>query len=84
MQNIPTKTVFSVITDFLATNPTPQEIIDYRLPDNLQARAHYLLEQNGEGLLSPEEREEMMDFVRVDQMMTLLRAKMKRKLKLGE
>jgi hypothetical protein len=79
MQSV--RSVFSEITDFLATNPTPEEIIAYRLPDDLQIRAHELLERNGEGKLTPEARDEMLDFVRVDEMMSLLKAKMKRKLK---
>ena len=81
MQNPPARTVFGVITDFLATNPTPEEIIAYQLPDDLQSRAHTLLELNGEGELTPEERDEMIDFVRIDNMMTVLKAKMKLKLK---
>jgi hypothetical protein len=81
MQNAPAKTIFSEITDFLATNPTPQEIIDYQLPEYLEERAHELLDLNGEGLLSEAEREEMFDYVRVDEMMSLLKAKMKLKLK---
>jgi hypothetical protein len=35
MLNAPARSVFSEITDFLATNPTPEEIISYRLPDDL-------------------------------------------------
>jgi hypothetical protein len=81
MQNAPAKSIFSEITDFLATNPTPQEIIAYKLPDYLEERAHELLDLNGEGLLSEAERDEMFDFVRVDEMMSLLKAKMKLKLK---
>jgi len=81
MQNAPVRTVFSEITDFLATNPTPEEIIAYRLPGTLQDRAHELLERNGEGELTASEHEEMLDFVRVDEMMSLLKAKMKLKLK---
>lgn len=81
MQSALVRSVFGEITDFLATNPSPQEIIAYRLPDDLQSRAHFLLEQNGEGLLSPEERDEMLDFVRVDQMMSLLKIKMRLKLR---
>jgi hypothetical protein len=80
MQNAPVRSVFSEITDFLATNPTPEEIIAYRLPDDLQTRAHALLELNGEGELTEEDRDELFDFVRVDEMMSLLKAKMKRKL----
>ena len=81
MQNTPVRTIFGEITDFLATNPTPEEIIAYRLPDYLQARAHELLEKNGEGELNEQEHNEMMDFARIDNMMLLLRAKMKLKLK---
>ena len=81
MQDAPPRTVFSEITDFLATNPTPQDIIAYRLPEALQARSHDLLERNGEGDLTPEERDELFDYVRVDEMMSLLKAKMKLKLK---
>ena len=81
MQQIPTRTVFDTITDFLATEPSPQEIIAYHFPDDLQARADDLLERNGEGLLTPDEREEMYDFMRADEMIALLKAKLKLKLK---
>lgn len=79
----PTRTVFSEITDFLATNPTPEEIIAYELPEHLQARAVELLEKNGEGTLTDTEYQEMMDFVRIDNMLLLLKAKMKMKLRQG-
>jgi hypothetical protein len=39
------------------------------------------LELNGEGELTDEDRDELFDFVRVDEMMSLLKAKMKLKLK---
>jgi hypothetical protein len=75
MQNAPVRTVFDVITDFLASNPTAEAIIAYRLPQDLQARAHDLLERSGEGELTFEEQQEMFDFMRADQMMSLLKAK---------
>ncbi len=75
-----TRTVFDVITDFLATNPTPEAILAYRLPDDLQARAIELLERNGEGLLTYDEEREMFDFVRADEMMSLLKVKTRLKL----
>lgn len=80
MQPVPTKTVFDTLTDFLVSNPTPQEILDYRLPDDLQQRAAELLERNGEGQLSYDEELEMMDFVRANDMMSLLKAKTRQKL----
>ena len=81
MQNTPSRTVFGEITDFLATNPTPAEIVAYELPEDLQARAHELLDKNGEGELTPEEHDEMMDFARMNAMMRLLKVKMRIKLK---
>lgn len=83
MPQAPAQTVFSVITDFLATNPTPEEIIAYRLPEDLEARAHQLLELNSEGELTAVERDEMHDYIRVDEMLSLLKAKMRVKLKRG-
>ena len=80
MQSAPVRSVFGEITDFLATNLTPEAIIDYELPEHLQARSIELLEKNGEGELTDREHEEMMDFVRIDNMLLLLKAKMKLKL----
>jgi len=81
MLNVPVRTVFDVITDFLASEPTPQEIIAYHLPEDLQQRADYLAERNGEDLLTPEERDELVTFIKADQMFSLLKTKMKLKLK---
>jgi hypothetical protein len=81
MQDAPPRTVFDVITDFLATEPSPQEIIDYFLPEDLQARLDELLDQNGEGQLGDIEREELDEFLKADHMFSLLKTKMKLKLK---
>ena len=80
MQRVPTRTVFDAITDFLATEPSPQEIIAYHLPDDLQERLDELLDKNGEDLLTPEEREELFTFLKADQMFSLLKTKLKLKL----
>ncbi len=81
MQNAPTRTVFDVVTDFLATEPSPQEIIDYFLPDDLQERLDYLLDKNGEGLMTYMEQEELTEFLNADEMVALLKTKMKLKLR---
>lgn len=81
MINAPARTVFDVITDFLATEPSPQAIIAYHLPEDLQTRLDDLLDKNGEDLLTPEEREELNEFLNADRMFSLLKTKMKLKLK---
>lgn len=77
----PEKTVTDVVTDFLASAPSVDEIIAYRLPDSFQERAHFLLEKNrGEGLV-PSERQEMDEFLQIDHIMTLVKAKARLRLK---
>ena len=81
MQSTPIRTVFGEITDFLATNPTAEEIINYRLPEDLQARAHDLLDKNGESHLTEAEKKEMLDFACIENMMILLKAKSQLKIR---
>ena len=76
----PSKTVLDEITDFLNAEPTPEEIIAYRLPEMLEARAHELLERNRASQLSLDERQEMEQFMWADRFMTLLKAKARLKL----
>lgn len=80
MQPAPARTVFGVITDFLASDPESQAILDYRLPPELEVRALELLARKREGRLTFDEELEMYDFIRADDMMTLLKAKTRLKL----
>ena len=77
----PATTITDIITDFLGTAPSLQEIVAYRLLDELQERAHVLLEKNRESTLSAEEREEMEEFREMDHLLTLIKAKAQLKLK---
>ncbi len=80
MQPAPVRTVFDEITDFLASDPEPQAILDYHLPSELEARALELLQRKREDRLTFNEELEMYDFIRADDMMTLLKAKTRLKL----
>lgn len=81
MSLIPDDTLADVISDFLGSAPALEEIAAYRLPDELQARAHDLLEKNRAGTLSPEEQTEMAEFRQIDHLLTLIKAKARFKLK---
>jgi hypothetical protein len=80
MQNAPERTIADVVTDFLGSAPALQEIADYRLPEDLQRRAHELLDKNREGTLSEDERAEMEEFREIDHLLTLIKAKARLKL----
>ena len=71
----PEQTIKDVVTDFLASGPSVDDLIAYRLPEPLQERAQYLLDKNrGEGLTAAE-RQEMDEFLQIDHLMALVKAK---------
>lgn len=82
--NAPIRTIKDVVTDFLGSAPTLEEIAAYRLPDELQERAHDLLDKNRADNLTDDERREMDEFRQIDHLLTLVKAKAKLKLKAQE
>jgi hypothetical protein len=60
-----------------------QEILSFNFTDAEKARMHDLAERNGEGKLSPSEREELQSYIRVANVLALLHAKARRSLKKG-
>jgi hypothetical protein len=75
MNTVRPKTLSGIISDFLASEPTLEQLAEYRLPDDLQQRAHALLDMNRQGTLTTADRAEMEDFRRMDQLLTLTKAK---------
>jgi len=71
----PEKSIKEIVTDFLGSAPSLEEIAAYRLPDELQSRAHVLLEKNQRDMLSEAERAEMEEFRQIDHLLTLVKAK---------
>ena len=80
MADAPVKSIKDIVTDFLGSAPTLQEIAAYRLPDELQDRAHLLLDKNRSGSLTDDERAEMEQFRQIDHLLTLIKAKARLKL----
>jgi len=81
MIEVPVRDVFAVITDFLASDPTDEELLAFMLPDELQARVSYLLEQNREAELTCEQRHELDDYMRANRMITTLKLNTELRLK---
>jgi len=75
------RTIKDLVTDFLGSVPSIQEIAGYRLPTELQKRAHELLSKNRTGILSAEEHAEMDEFRQIDHLLTLVKAKARLRLK---
>lgn len=81
MTDAPPRTLKDIVTDFLGSAPTLEALATYRLPDELQERAHDLLVRNRAGGLTPDERLEMEEFRQIDHLLTLVKAKARLRLK---
>ncbi len=56
----------SEIVRFLAQNPSPNEVLDYHVPDHAQTRLRELLERNREGDILPTEDAELDDLILIE------------------
>jgi uncharacterized protein YbgA (DUF1722 family) len=72
--------LFDEVLDFLASTPTPEQIIAFHASEKLQLRAQYLLEQNRAGVLTPAEQSELDSFLEMDYFVTMLKVRAKQKL----
>ena len=63
------------IYEFLASGPSSSEIIAFRPSPSAQRRASELLELNRSQQVSDEDREELDDLVRIEDMIRILKAK---------
>lgn len=71
----PSKSIKDVVTDFLSSAPSLEEIVAYKLPENLQDRAHELLNKNRSNIISEAEHAEMVEFREMDHLLTLIKTK---------
>ncbi len=76
----PPNTLFDEITDFLVSSPTPEQIIEFQPSEALNQRLHDLLDKNREENLTPEERDELDQFLEIGHLFTILKAKARLKL----
>jgi len=81
MLNAPVRTVFDAITDFLATSPSPEQVLAYTFPDDLQLRIEDLTSRNTEDQLTFDEKQELFDIIRADDMIRMLKIKTRLRLK---
>jgi hypothetical protein len=61
------------ILDFLASGPEPDEIVNFKISPEAQARVSQLLEKNRESTLTQSENAELDLYEQIDQFMTLLK-----------
>lgn len=81
MEAIKTSTMMEEVIEFLSSSPTPQQILDFMVSDATQERIDYLLDKNRNERLNDAEHAEMNETLRMDHFMTLLKARIHKKLR---
>jgi hypothetical protein len=76
----PPDTLFHEIIDFLASTPTPKNIVDFKPSERLEQRLSYLLDQNKHDGLAADERTELDEFLRMNHFMNMLKIRAREKL----
>jgi hypothetical protein len=66
---------YDQILEFLAEGPSAQQIVAFRPQPEAQARFSHLLDVNRQRALTVEEAEELDHYIRIEQMLSLLKAK---------
>lgn len=65
---------YHYILDFVASNPTPQQIADFRPTPEMQERLRSLLSRNSSGNLTAEEEAELDEYERIEHVVMMLKA----------
>lgn len=67
--------VYRYVLDFLAGDPSPQTIVNFKPTLAMQGRISELLEKNGEDQLTAAESVELDEYARIDTFLSLLKAR---------
>jgi hypothetical protein len=66
--------VYRYILNFLASQPTPEQVATFRPTSAMQARLRYLLGRSDDGSLTSEEVEELDEYERIEHLVILMKA----------
>ena len=72
----PHRTLTEEVAEFLARGPSAEDIAHFRISAQAQRRVHVLMERLEAGTLSPAETTELDEITVLDQLFTLVRARL--------
>ena len=67
--------VYRYVLDFLVNSPSPEAILQFGPTPEMQERVQVLLEKQRSGPLTPRETAELDEYVRIDHVITMLKAR---------
>ena len=73
--------VYRYVLTFLATSPSPEDILNFVLTAAMQDRASALLDKQRTGQLTPREMAELDEYTHIDSLVSMLKARALRNVK---
>lgn len=67
--------IYQAILEFLVSQPSPEQIMQFAPTPTMQARVNLLLEKNQAGTLSEVESKELDEYTRINHLVTMLKAR---------
>jgi hypothetical protein len=68
--------IFQELSDLFVSNPSPEDLLNYRPSRGLQRRARTLLAKQDQGRLTDKEKQKLDEFLQADALMELVKAKL--------
>jgi hypothetical protein len=66
--------IYQYILNFLASNPTPEQIAEFKPTPEMQERLHTLLTRNQAGDITPRELKELDEYERIEHLIVMIKA----------
>ncbi len=67
--------IYQYVLEFLVSQPSAAELLDFGPTPSMQARVNELLERNQAGTLPAAESKELDEYVRINHLITMLKAR---------
>lgn len=66
--------VYRYVLDFLTSQPTPEQIAEFRPTPEMQARLRFLIEKEHSGDLSQQEQQELSEYEQIEHLIVMFKA----------
>jgi hypothetical protein len=75
---------FDEIVDFIAAGTTPEAVVAFHPSESVQQRVASLVEGSKNGSISPEEQSELEDYLQLEHIMIMAKARARQHTQLGK
>jgi len=75
---------YDEIIDFIAAGTTPEAVVAFRPSESVQQRVAALAERSSEGSISAEEQSELEDYLQLEHIMIMAKARARQHSQLGK